>query len=297
MHLQLSKINAAYGRFVPREFLQLLELESIVDVRLGDHVKKEMTILFSDIRSFTSLSERMTPEDNFKFINSYLERMEPVVRQHHGFIDKYIGDAIMALFSRAPDDAVQASIAMLATLSEYNAGRRRAGYVPIQIGIGINTGDLMLGTVGGPSRMDGTVISDAVNLASRIEGMTKMYGATLLISEQTLSRLRSPGRYSIRIIDRVRVKGRSEAVSVYEVFDGDPLELRQAKLRTKELWERAWSLYLSQSFRAAQQAFEAVLDGNREDLAARIYVERCRQASIRGPSPKEWDGVTQLEGK
>lgn len=142
-----------------------------------------MSVLFANIRSFTSLSEKMTPADNFKFINAYLSRMQPVINQHHGFIDKYIGDAIMALFSGDADNAVQAGIAMLQKLAEYNQSRQRSGYVPIQIGIGINTGLLMLGTVGGEERMDGTVISDAVNRASRIEGMTKMYGATLLITE------------------------------------------------------------------------------------------------------------------
>ena len=168
-----SELTDAYGRFVPHQFLNLLGYESIIDVNLGDQVQQEMSVLFADIRDFTTLSETMTPQENFNFINAYLSRMEPAITSNNGFIDKYIGDAIMALFSDFADDAVKAGIAMLNILTNYNEDRQRVGYIPIQIGIGINSGSLMLGTVGGKSRMDSTVISDAVNLASHIEGLTK----------------------------------------------------------------------------------------------------------------------------
>jgi len=166
-----------------------------------------MTTMFADIRGFTTLSETMTPQENFKFINGYLTQMEPIIDKYNGFIDKYIGDAIMALFPTCADDAVQAAIAMLKKLVDYNQGRQRAGYQLINIGIGIHTGPLMLGTVGGQNRMDGTVISDAVNLASRVEGLTKIYGTPLLITEQTYSSLTDVSQYHIRVIDCVTVKG------------------------------------------------------------------------------------------
>ena len=140
------RLTEAYQRFVPEQLLRNLEKECILDVKLGDQVQKEMSILFSDIRSFTTISESMTPEENFRFVNSYLSRMGPLVREHHGYIDKYIGEAIMALFDRSPDDAVQTSVEMLTTLREYNEGRLRAGYEPIRIGVGVNTGMMMLGT-------------------------------------------------------------------------------------------------------------------------------------------------------
>ncbi|MCK5877947.1 MAG: response regulator, partial [Candidatus Marithrix sp.] len=161
MHLHLHNLNAAYSRFVPHEFLKFLNKESIVDIRLGDHVEQEMTVLFADIRDFTSLSESMTPQQNFNLINSYLRRMEPVIRQHHGFIDKYIGDSIMALFPKA-DEAVQAGINMLHILREYNVTRGQPQRPKLNIGVGIHTGKLMLGTIGGEHRMDSTVIADAV---------------------------------------------------------------------------------------------------------------------------------------
>jgi predicted ATPase/class 3 adenylate cyclase/tRNA A-37 threonylcarbamoyl transferase component Bud32 len=227
---RLLQLNQAFERFVPSEFLRFLNKQSIVDVQLGDQVEQEMSVLFSDIRDFTTLSEQMNPEENFRFINSYLSRISPVIREHQGFIDKYIGDAIMALFSGGADNAVKAGIAMLNKLVEYNQHRTNSGYKPIQIGIGINTGLLMLGTVGEPNRMDGTVISDAVNLASRTEGLTKNYGVSLLITHETFKRLRNPRDYAIRRIDEVKVKGKSEYVTIYEVFDADPPELKAAKL-------------------------------------------------------------------
>ena len=275
---KLTQFSEASSRFVPRQFLHFLEKESIVDVKLGDSVQKEMSVLFSDIRDFTTLSESMTPEDNFKFINAYLSRMEPAIVAHQGFIDKYIGDAIMALFGGIADDAVKAGIAMLHRLAEYNQYRVNSGYMPIQIGIGINTGSLMLGTVGGQNRMDSTVISDAVNLASRLEGLTKKYGASLLISHHTFAQLEDVNQYAFRIIDRVQVKGKSAEVSVYEVFDADPPKLREGKLITKTAFEEALLHYNLHSFTYAERLFEEVLRLNPEDRAAQIYLERCQSS-------------------
>jgi len=275
-HLRLSNLNIAYGRFVPHKFLQLLNKESIVDVSLGENVQQEMSILFSDIRDFTSLSEMMNPEDNFKFINAYLSRMESAIVENNGFIDKYIGDAIMALFSGNADDAVKAGITMLHRLSDYNQHRANSGNVPIKIGIGINTGSLMLGTVGGKNRMDGTVISDAVNLASRLESLTKSYGLSLLISQQTFLGLHDPNEYSIRFIEKVKVKGKSKAVTVFEVFDGDEPKIKEVKLATKTIFEEGLLLYQQHLMREAAQRFEEVLRINPMDTVAQIYLARCQ---------------------
>lgn len=214
--VDLKQTNLSIERFVPQAFLSIVGKPSIVEVELGDNKRERMSILFSDIRSFTTLSEGMTPDENFAFINAYLERMGPVIRDHDGFIDKYIGDAIMALFANA-DDAVRAGLAMLATLEEFNAGRRAAGLAPVAIGVGINTGSLMLGTIGEKHRMDGTVISDAVNLASRVESLTKDYGVPLLISEFTREELADPAAYDIRPVDVVVVKGKTQPVAIHAV--------------------------------------------------------------------------------
>ena len=271
-----SELTDAYGRFVPHQFLNLLGYESIIDVNLGDQVQQEMSVLFADIRDFTTLSETMTPQENFNFINAYLSRMEPAITSNNGFIDKYIGDAIMALFSDFADDAVKAGIAMLNILTNYNEDRQRVGYIPIQIGNGINSGSLMLGTVGGKSRMDSTVISDAVNLASRIEGLTKDYSVPLLISHQTLERLRNPADYAIRIVDKVQVKGKSQYVVVYEVFDADPPEIMSAKLANLPVYTEAMLLCDRKQFREAGKLFEECLRTNPSDQVARVYLKRCR---------------------
>lgn len=275
----LSATEMAYGRFVPLQFLRLLGRPSIVDVELGDHVEKEMTLLFSDIRDFTALSESILPAENFRFINSYLSTMEPVVARHQGIIDKYIGDGIMALFPGSADDAVRSGIDMLNQLTIYNQGRTRAGFMPIRIGIGINTGLVMMGTVGGHNRMDSTVIGDAVNLASRLEGQTKSYGTPLVISANTLHALDDHTRYSIRFIDRLRTKGRYQAQAVYEVFDADPEPLRLAKLATMRNFEEALAYYHLGRSDLALPLLQECLRIAPDDRAVRVYLDRCKESA------------------
>jgi len=285
-----ARLNKAYERFVPRQFLSLLEKESIIDVELGDQIEKEMTILFSDIRDFTAMSEEMTPAENFEFVNSYLSRMEPLIIEYHGFIDKYMGDGIMALFPTNADDAVRASIAMLQRLQQYNLTRRQAQRTPIRNGIGVHTGKLMLGTVGGKNRMDGTVISDAVNLGARVEGLTKRYGTSLLITEQTVAGLKDATDYRMREIDRVAVKGKSKAVTIYEAFDGDPAEQITLKTRTLADFELALTMYRQQEFTFAGDLFRKVWRANPQDKVAKLYITRCDMLK-QHELPAEWDGV------
>ena len=273
-----EKLTDAYGRFVPHQFLHFLGYESILDVKLGDQVQKEMSVLFSDIRDFTTLSETMNPEENFQFINAYLSRMEPAITENYGFIDKYIGDAIMALFDGCADHAVKAGIAMLEQLNEYNTTRITPDRPLLQIGIGINTGSLMLGTVGGQNRMDSTVISDAVNLASRIENLTKEYGVSMLITHNTFIQLEEV--YDLRLIDRVKVKGKSRMVTVYEVFAADAPELRQKKLETKTIFEQGLVFYHLNRFIEATKLFSACLQHNPVDNVAQIYMQRCLEQTI-----------------
>jgi PAS domain S-box-containing protein len=273
---ELFQLNQAFSRFVPRQFLQLLDKKSVVDVQLGDQVQQEMSVLFSDIRDFTTLSESMTPQENFQFINAYLSRMESAIIENQGFIDKYMGDGIMALFGGTADEAVKAGITMLQHLWDYNQYRIKSGYAPINIGIGINTGSLMLGTVGGKHRMDSTVISDAVNLASRLEGLTKQYGVSLLISHQTLARLHNPMEYCIRFVEQVKVKGKSKAVAVFEVFDGDTIQIKEGKLATKTIFEEGLWLYHQHCFSEAAKRFKKVLSINPKDTVAQIYLKTSK---------------------
>ncbi len=295
-HLRLAKINTAYSRFVPREFLRFLNKESIIDVKLGDQIQKEMTILFSDIRSFTTLSEQMTPQENFNFLNSYLKNVSPVIRQHNGFIDKYIGDAIMALFPGTPDEAIRAAIAMQKKVAEYNIRRQHDGRQSISIGIGLHTGAVMLGTVGEDERMEGTVISDVVNLAARLEGLTKLYGAYIVVSEQTLFGLDRPNQYKFRFLDKVIVKGKKDPVSVFEIFDGNAEEVTALKLETQTDFEKGLLHYYSEEFAEAEKCFTVVLAISPQDKAAQIYLWRVKHFIEYGV-PMDWEGIEALTEK
>ncbi len=257
--------------------LTLLERDSILDVKLGDQVERKLTVMFSDIRHFTTLSESMTPQENFNFLNSYLKQMEPVIGMHRGIIDKYMGDAIMALFTQGADDAVSGAIHMIEKLDEYNSGRTRAGYAPIQIGFGLNTGIVMIGTVGGANRMESTVIGDAVNLTSRIEEATKTYHTPLLISQNTLYDLANPSKYDIRFLDRIRVKGKTQPLSIYEVFDNDPVKLRDGKRATKDKFEEAIAYYHLKEIPRAMELLNQCLEITPKDVPARIYLARCEE--------------------
>lgn len=289
----ITRMNEAYSYFVPRQFLEFLGKESFVDIRLGDQVEKEMTVLFSDIRSFTEISETMTPKENFDFINYYLGYMEPVIRNNNGFIDKYIGDSIMALFSESAEDAINAAIEMRIKLSQFNQVMDQFGRPTINSGIGIHTGMLMLGVVGGEGRMDGTVISDAVNLAARLEGLTKVYGGAVIISQDTLIKLKNPSQYQYRFLDIVKVKGKKEAVYIFEVIDGDPEDIRQLKIQTREQFAEGINFYKSGSFEKASAQFKAIMNINPHDKAASVYYSRCMKFAERGV-PDDWDGIQTI---
>ena len=209
----LEELNNAYVRFVPKAFLDQLEKKEITCVELGDYKSSHISILFSDIRSFTSIAEKMTADETFVFINEYLAELGPVVRKNNGFIDKYIGDAIMAIFTTA-DDAVKAGTDMFLALERFNAERCTED---ITIGVGIHTGEVMLGTIGEKSRMEGTVIGDVVNLAARLEDLTKDYSSALLISEQTKKELTECERYTIFFVDEVLAKGKRIPTKIYGV--------------------------------------------------------------------------------
>ena len=293
---KLVELNTAYERFVPREFLNLLNKESILEVKLGDQTAQQMTVLFSDIRGWTTLSEEMTAQESFNFINAFLNRVSPVISAHQGFIDNFQGDGMMALFPESADDGVQAAIAMHAAVSEYNEARKKKGYQPIGIGVGLHIGDLMLGIIGHEERMQGTVVADAVNLASRLEGLTRVYGSSISISEPTLAQLKDPDQYKHRFVDKVQVKGKKDPVSVHEVFDGDPPKVAELKEQTKEEFEQGLCLYYDRKFSEASVQFNRVLEKHAEDHAARIYLKRSANYMVNGVAD-DWTGVEVLTQK
>lgn len=288
---RLIKLNEAHKRFVPQEFLKLLNKPSIEEVELGDQVEQEMTVMFTDIRSFTQLSERLTPQENFDFINTYLNKIVPVVEQHGGIIDKYIGDSVMALYPDSPISAVHAALALKNEVGNFNKEWTLKGNEPIAIGVGIHTGRLILGTIGHDKRIQTTVISDAVNIASRVEGLTKYYGTTTLITHDTLSRLPDHS-IDYRFIDVVKVKGKSNSLSVYEVLEKSEVE----KIETKTDFENALQL-LRQKRLAEAKALLAQLHSNQpSDQTISLFLNRCQHYLVDG-LPEEWDGIEVMESK
>jgi adenylate cyclase len=291
-----KELITSYARFVPEQLLTFLGKDIITKVGLGDSVQKDMTILFSDIRSFTSISEGLSPSENFGFINSYLETMGPVIRKHNGFIDKYIGDAIMALFPQKPSDAIDASIEMLEELHKLNVKRKTKGFAPISIGIGIHTGSQMLGIIGEKERMEGTVISDVVNTASRLEGLTKAYSTALLISEDVLEGVEDKSKYEYRFLDTVKVKGKNKAVRILEILNGVSPRIRELKMETRPDFEAGIDFYYSKKFKDSLKKMKSVLKKDSKDKAAELYIERCNFYSKNGVDPN-WDGIEKLDFK
>jgi PAS domain S-box-containing protein len=292
----LKRMNQAANRFVPQEYLGFFKKESIIDLKLGDYVRGEMTMMFSDLRSYTTISETMKPQENFNFINGYFGRVCPVIRQHQGVIMQYTGDCIYAIFPNSPEDAVQAGIAKLQQVTAYNEQRRRKGRLPIHIGIGVNTGEIMVGIVGEQDRIQGDTPSDEVNLTSRLEGLTKYYQISMIISAATFSRLADPDRYSIRFLDRVQVKGKQKPVDLYEVYAADPPMIRRRKRETQETYEEALRFYYARDFQAAQSRLFDVLQQNPRDKVAWRHLVKVTQLVETGVADN-WTGVTVMTEK
>jgi len=274
---EISAINKVYFKFMPYQFMEYLKISSIRNIKLGDHAQGFMSVMFSDIRSFTSHSESITPKENFEFVNSFLSLAGPEIRVHNGFIDKYIGDAIMALFPSA-NDAVDAAVSMYRKTCLNPDTRINVGREPISIGIGIFTGPVMLGIVGEEERMSSTVISDTVNIASRIESLTKRYSTGVLISKSTLNSMTQTEKYNYRFLGNVQVKGKNEPVGIFEILDCLDEHVKQNRMKTKEPFESAIKAYHKGNFDQAAVWFEEVLTSDVNDKTAIMYLEMCHDA-------------------
>ena len=283
-------------RFIPREFLEMLQRKSLAEVKLGDHMERDMTVFFSDIRDFTQLSERLTPTENFAFLTSYLRNVTPIIRARGGFVDKYLGDGVMALFPGESNSAVQAAVDLGQQIARYNHGRRMAGYAPIRIGTGLHRGTLMLGTIGAEDQMQTTVIADSVNLASRIEGMTKTFGVNLLLSGSVVDNLPPDHRFKLRPLGAVRAKGKSITVEIFECFDNDASDLVDHKLRTETQFAAGMAEYRKGMLLTAGKIFARIAEMCPEDTVAAYFRDRCTLSVIRERSGP-WDGAEHLEMK
>jgi two-component system sensor histidine kinase ChiS len=244
----------------------------------------EAAVLVSDIRGFTTLSEHMTPDENFTFVNDYLAVAGPPIRRNGGFVDRYSGDGVLAVFPGGADDALNAARETMRGLESFNVARMVRGEEPIRIGIGLHLGRLRLGIVGELQRRQGDIFADAVNVASRIEGLTKTYGCNVIVSDALLAGLSDPEQLLTlrRALGGVLVKGRRGVVVLHEAFEFDPPDLVAHKQRTRADFERALRCLEAGECAEASVLFEAILAADPRDAAARQMLveatERMRAA-------------------
>lgn len=287
-HLTLHRINSASSRFVPTEFIRTLGRNTITDVQLGDYTSQDITVLFTDIREYTSLTEQMSPADNFRLVRSYAGRMGPIIQSHHGFVNQYLGDGIMALFQQGPSDALQAAIDMQIEIRAYNLDRRSKERIPLKVGMGIHTGPLVLGIIGDEQRSDPAVISDTVNTTSRLEGLTKYYQANILLSEESFQLTGTDLRASCRYLGKVQVKGKKAPLGIYECFAGDPPEIIESKHESISLFKQSVDAFLAGQMDEAATGFREVAETG--DPVAMRFLSQALHYRTEGV-PKDWAGV------
>jgi len=294
--LNLHRINQATEKFIPNEFLRLLGKSNITEIALGDNTQREVTIFFSDIRAYTSLSEQMSPDDNFRFVNAYNGRMGPIIQEHNGFVNQYLGDGIMAIFTKSPTDALRAAIQMQLTLQAYNQKRIQDGRSTIQVGMGMHTGDLIMGIIGDANRLDAATIADSVNAAARIENLSKYFGTSILLSEACLDKIADKTSFNFRYLGQVQVKGKQQILKIHECFDGDTPASIRLKQATLTDFSTGIQAYLTKEFIQAAVAFEKVLKQNPSDKTAELFLKKVTQLVSSGVAD-DWTGVERLEKK
>ena len=261
---------------------------------------KEASVLFSDIRGFTTLTEELGAQGTVQLLNEYFTIMVDCIQAEGGMLDKFIGDAIMAIFGTPftheddPDRAVRCAVEMMAELNVFNAERATRDKLPVDMGIGVNTGLVVSGNIGSPKRMDYTVIGDGVNLSARLESACKTYSAHILISEFTISRLR--GTFRARDIDKVVVKGKTEPVGVFEILDYHTEETFPNMREALSQFKGGVDLYRTGKWKQATDAFQDALALNPTDKLCETYIERCAHLK-KNPPKGEWDGVWVMTSK
>lgn len=292
----MERLYRSTERFVPRQFLEMLQRKTIEEIKLGDCLRLDISVLFADIRKFTTILETLDPEAAFAFVNRYWAVTAPVIRKYRGFINQYQGDGILALFPSGADDAVAAGMGMLAVLKEFNQEQIKLNAAELQIGVGINSGSAMIGIIGEKERLEPAVVSDIANTASRVETLNKTYGTHFLLSGNSFNALKNPEKYQARIIDKVKLKGRSATTYLHEIIDWEP-ELQNINLSDYlKLFSEAFSDYEKGNFSLAQKKLVTCLNHRSNDQVAETLKQRCEEF-VRQGAPSGWDGVYTLTHK
>ncbi|MHA6485313.1 HAMP domain-containing protein [Paenibacillus sp. strain BS8-2] len=286
----ITTFSEASHRFVPQQIFKYLGKKGITEVHLGDQVQGNMSVMVTSIRSFNQLSKQLSPKQNFDFMNGFLKRFSPFVRQEEGLISKYLGAGFMALFPGRADDAIRAAIAIRRELTAYNESLQAAGMNPVDIGMAIHKGPLMLGIVGEEQRLEGNVISDDVNVTTALERLSDTMGSSLLVTKTYFEQLRAPERIRFRYLGRIGLEGKDESIELYDVYDGDSDKERQLKDRTKATFEKGIRLCQEGRFFDARETFVEVIKINRFDKTAKLYFYLCDEYYQKGSS-EGWNGT------
>lgn len=250
LHERQLALLRAIERFVPTRLLDLIGSKDVTCTQVGDHVQREMTVVFADLRGFTTLAERLSPQATFTFLNEFFGQLVPVIHAHGGVVDKYLGDGIMALFPGSAEDAVHASIAMIEQTRRFS-DRHPSQSAP-RLGVGIHIGQMTLGLLGAADRIEFTAVSDSVNITSRVERLTRTYDTDLLITRDVLDRLPDSLRASCRILGQVEIRGKQRQVEIFEVFATDPAPIRERKIASQEPLAEVVSLMQSAAWESAR---------------------------------------------
>jgi adenylate cyclase len=286
---EAQRLIKTFQKFVPKQFVDHIKTQDASAIELGTAAADEVAILFCDIRGFTGLSEQMQPHELMKFLNSYFLRMNDAIHQNNGFIDKFIGDAIMALFdhpggnnSDKAFDSIRAAIDLHGALAVYNQQRTSVDYPPIEIGVGVHFGPVIIGTVGCDDRMDTTVIGDSVNISYRLESLAPQYNAGIIVSSQLLDQLTLDAKTEIayRFVDFVRVKGRKEPIEVYEILNHLPLDIQLSRYKTGSMIQQGVEYRKQKDWKSAMKCFHGALMIDPEDSLIIHHMEQCHRMRI-----------------
>ncbi len=281
-----TALTVANRRFVPEEVLTGLGVKSIIDVELNEAIERDMSVMFADLRNFTALSLQLGARRTIQMVNRYLSHVQPGIAANHGFVGEYRGDSFIALFPDDAENALNGAVAMCQGLAGYN--RERGDFPALRFGIGIHSGPVTLGLIGDLDHIQLGVMGDTANTASRVEGLTKHFGATVLLTNASYSRLRHHDRFELRSLGKVEVAGRSKAIQVYECLDAYPEQLQAALLSTRNRFAEAVTLYTEGQWILAHAGFSDCLAVCPEDTVSSRFGERCLS---RSNNAFQWDGV------
>ncbi|NNK89324.1 MAG: response regulator [Saprospiraceae bacterium] len=293
--LNLTHISKATNRFVPNDFIKSLGRETITEVRLGDHTEQTVSVLFSDIRGYTSIAENMSLTENFNFVLDHVSAMGPIIVSNNGFVNQYLGDSIMAIFGQSPVDALRAAVEMQQQINISNT-RLNELDPKLEIGIGFHTGDLMMGIIGDKFHSKPVTIADTVNIASRIESLTKYFGTKIMLSEASLESISDRDEFEMRYLGQVQLKGKSKQLGLYECINGDEDPVYEMKKATLDQFKTGIDYYFSKRFAKATVVFQEIIQHNPEDEVSRHFLRKAADCISNGVE-EDWTGLLVMDIK